>query len=188
MSAERGRAEAGEEAWERVREREWSAAIVRDAADAMVVADRDGVIRLWNAGAERLFGFTAAEAIGQSLDLIIPPNLRVRHWDGYRRVMATGESRYGHGDVLAVPGVGKDGVRRSLEFTLVALHDPDDGRMTGIAAILRDVTRRFEEVKALRRRIAELEGVRRHGEEEALRRHAHAEGGGGDQGGGHGAG
>lgn len=123
--------------------------LVRDAADAVVYADSDGVIRYWNAGAARIFGFGAAEAIGQSLDIIIPVNLRQRHWDGYRATMQTGRTRYGAGDLLAVPALRKDGARISVEFTIVPFHDAA-GRMTGIAAILRDVTKRFEEMKALR--------------------------------------
>ncbi|HEX2725323.1 MAG TPA: PAS domain S-box protein, partial [Beijerinckiaceae bacterium] len=109
----------------------------------------DGIIRLWNPGAERIFGHSATEALGQSLDLIIPERLRPRHWDGYHQVMATGESRYGHGDLLSVPSLRKDGRRISVEFTIVPLKD-EGGRMTGMAAVMRDVTQRFEEIKALR--------------------------------------
>jgi len=127
--------------------------IVRATADAIVYADAAGVIRFWNAGAERIFGFAAAEAIGQSLDLIIPERLRARHWEGFRRVMQTGKSRYGAGDLLAVPAQRKDGARISVEFTIVPLHD-DAGRMLGMAAILRDVTQRFNEMKALRDQLA----------------------------------
>jgi PAS domain S-box-containing protein len=79
-------------------------AILATVSDAIIATDRGGVINFWNPGAARIFGFTATEAIGQSLDLIIPENLRARHWDGYDRVMATGESRYGDGELLAVPG------------------------------------------------------------------------------------
>jgi PAS domain S-box-containing protein len=127
--------------------------ILEAASDAIVLADRDGVIRFWNSGAERLFGFTAMEAVGQSLDIITPEPQRARHWAGFSRVMETGKSRYGEGDVLAVPGLRKDGTRISLEFTIVLLRDPD-GRMEGIAAILRDVTRRFEELRGLRSQVA----------------------------------
>lgn len=127
--------------------------LIRDAPDAIVYADEAGVIRLWNRGAERIFGFAAGEAMGQSLDIIIPEGLRARHWEGYDRVMKTGVSRYGSGDVLAVPGLRKDGSRISLEFTVVPLRD-DGGRMRGIAAILRDVSKRFSEIKELRRRLA----------------------------------
>jgi PAS domain S-box-containing protein len=80
---------------------------------------------------------------------------RARHWTGFRRVMETGESRYGHGDTLAVPGLRKDGARISLEFTILPLH-AEDGRIEGMIAILRDVTRRFDEMQALRREIAAL--------------------------------
>ncbi|MDE2571524.1 MAG: PAS domain S-box protein [bacterium] len=127
--------------------------IVRDAADAVIVADERGLIRLWNRGAERIFGYGESEALGCSLDLIIPERLRERHWEGYRRVMETGQSRYGDGELLAVPGMRKDGQRISLEFTIVALRD-ESGRMSGMAAVMRDVTARFEEMRALRKRLA----------------------------------
>jgi len=129
-------------------------AVLATASDAIVACDEQGIIRFWNPGAERIFGHTPADAIGQSLDIIIPERLRARHWQGYRDVMTTGESRYGHGDVLAVPGVRKDGTRISLEFTIVPLRD-QAGRMIGMGAIMRDVTARFEEMRALRQKIAE---------------------------------
>jgi PAS domain S-box-containing protein len=128
-------------------------AVLGAAAEAIVAVDRGGAIRFWNPGAERLFGFAAAEAVGQPIDLIIPEPQRARHWTGFRRVMDTGESRYGQGDLLAVPGLRKDGTRVSLEFTIVPLRDAA-GRMEGMAAVLRDVTRRFEELRALRRELA----------------------------------
>src|SRR5919112_3185822 len=92
-----------------------AAALLSTASDAIVASDRDGVIQYWNPGAERIFGHSRADALGQSLDLIIPENLRARHWQGYRQVMQCGESRYGHGDILAVPGLRKDGARISVE-------------------------------------------------------------------------
>jgi PAS domain S-box-containing protein len=128
-------------------------ALLASGSDAIVATDRDGIIRLWNKGAERIFGHSAAEAVGQSLDLIIPEPLRARHWEGYRHVMQTGQSRYGEGDVLAVPGLCKDGSRVSLEFTIAMIRD-EVGEMIGVAAILRDVTARFEEMKALRKKLA----------------------------------
>jgi PAS domain S-box-containing protein len=127
--------------------------IIRKAADAIVYADADGAIRFWNAAAERIFGYAATEAIGQSLDIIIPEKLRGRHWEGYRRVMQTGQSRYGAGDLLAVPAQRKDGTRISVEFTIVPVHD-GGGQMQGMAAILRDVTKRFNEIKVLKERLA----------------------------------
>lgn len=134
-------------------ERRLGAAILHTPSDAIVYADRDGVIRFWNAGAERIFGWSAAEALGQSLDIMIPERLRERHWTGWDAVMGGAESRYGHGDMLSVPGLRKDGSRISLEFTIVPLHD-DAGGIEGIAAVLRDATARFEEIKALRKRMA----------------------------------
>src|ERR1700687_2091823 len=98
-------------------------ALLASGADAIVATDRDGIIRHWNSGAERTFGHTAAEAVGQSLDLIIPEQLRARHWEGYRHVMKTARSRYGEGDLLAVPGLRKDGTRVSLEFTVAMIRD-----------------------------------------------------------------
>lgn len=131
-------------------------AVLHSGSDAIVASDKGGIIRYWNPGAERIFGYASAEAIGQSLDIIIPERLRARHWEGYRQVMATGESRYGHGDVLAVPGMRKDGARVSLEFTIVPLRD-EAGQMIGMAAIMRDVTVRFEEMRTLRRKLAETD-------------------------------
>jgi PAS domain S-box-containing protein len=127
--------------------------LVRNAPDAIVYADDAGVIRFWNSGAERIFGYAASEAVGQSLDIIIPERLRARHWEGFHQVMQTGQSRYGTGDLLAVPGQRKNGERVSLEFTIVPLRDAD-GRMLGMAAILRDVTQRFNEMKTLRDQLA----------------------------------
>ena len=127
--------------------------LVAAMADGVILADPAGVIRFWNQGAERIFGYAAAEALGRGLDLIIPEGLRARHDAGFRHTMATGESRYGAGEVLAVPAVGKDGRRLSIEFTIVLFHDPT-GQVQAIAAVLRDVTARFEETRALRRALA----------------------------------
>jgi PAS domain S-box-containing protein len=127
--------------------------ILATAADAIVATDREGRIVFWNPGAVRIFQYAESEAVGQSLDIIIPERLRARHWEGYRRVIETGESRYGHGDVLAVPGLRKDGTQISLEFTIVTLTD-GQGRIDGMAAIMRDVTKRFAEMRALKRRLA----------------------------------
>ena len=128
--------------------------LVCDAPDAIVYADERGVIRFWNRGAEWIFGFAEAEALGKTLDLIIPESLRGRHWQGYAATMQSGKTRYGAGEILAVPAMRKDGRRISIEFTILPFRD-DAGRMQGIAAILRDVTARFEEIRALRRQLAE---------------------------------
>jgi PAS domain S-box-containing protein len=129
--------------------------IVDGAADAIIVADASGTIRSWNAGAEAMFGHTAADAIGQSLDLIIPEPQRPRHWDGYRQVMETGTTRYAQ-SLLAVPALHRDGRRLSIEFHVTLLRSPD-GAPSGIAAIIRDVTEHWQEDRALRRRLRELE-------------------------------
>ena len=128
-------------------------AVLSTKSDALIAADKKGVITFWNPGATRIFGFSEVEAIGQSLDIIIPERLRQRHWDGYDKTMATGESRYGESDLLAVPAVRKDGTALSIEFTIMMLRDAGGG-IIGIAALLRDVTRRFEEVRALKRQLA----------------------------------
>jgi PAS domain S-box-containing protein len=130
--------------------------IVAESRDAIIFADQDGRIRLWNAGAQALFGYRAAEMQGQSLDLIIPEALRARHNEGFRRVMAEGRSRYA-ADLLAVPGVRQDGTRISLEFTITLIKD-DHGRVLGAAAIMRDVTARWQRDRELQKRLAELEG------------------------------
>jgi PAS domain S-box-containing protein len=129
-------------------------AILTARSDAIVAADQEGIVRFWNPGAERLFGYSSAEAIGHSLDLIIPERLRQRHWDGFRRVIETGESRYGEWDLLSVPANRKDGSGLSVEFTVVPLRD--GGKLIGMVAIMRDVTVRFEEMRALKRHLAEL--------------------------------
>ncbi len=126
--------------------------LAQDAPDAIVYADAEGVIRFWNHGAEQIFGWSAGEAVGRSLDLISPEKLRDRHWEGWNKVMATGRSRYAAGELLAVPGLRKDGTRISIEFTILPFAAA--GRVLGIAAILRDVTRHFEELQRLRREVA----------------------------------
>ena len=128
-------------------------ALLNDIPDAVIYADRDGAIRFWNPGAERIFGFTAAEAMGRSLDIIIPERLRQRHWDGYAHMMATGRSRYGAGDLLSVPAVNKAGDTLSIQFTVAAVHDKA-GALAGIVAVLRDATATFQEMKRLRAQAA----------------------------------
>lgn len=133
------------------------ARIVQNAADAIIVADASGKISLWNAGAERMFGFSAAESLAQSLDIIIPEAQRKRHWDGYHQVMRTGVTKYGT-QLLRVPAIRKDGSRFSIAFTVGLLKDAA-GSVEGIFAILRDDSERWETEKELRKRVAELERV-----------------------------
>ena len=131
--------------------------LVEAAGDAIVAADAEGRIVLWNPAAERIFGFSRAEALGQSLDIMIPERFRRRHWQGYEKVMHSGETRYG-ADVLRVPALRKDGRPLSIAFT-VALLKSADGRVESIVAIMRDDTARWNEERALKKRILELEPV-----------------------------
>jgi PAS domain S-box-containing protein len=130
--------------------------IIARTPDAVIFADRDGVIRFWNAGAEAIFGYAAQEAVGRPLELIIPERLRARHDDGYRRVMQTGVTKYGGRQLLSVPAMRKDGERLSVEFSIALLHDPD-GRLRGVAAVMRDVTDRWRKEKEMAERLAVME-------------------------------
>jgi PAS domain S-box-containing protein len=130
--------------------------VLSASADAILAVDREGIIRFWNPGAERIFGFSREEALGRPLDMIVPEGLRARHNDGFAKTMATGETRYGAGDLLAVPALTRDGRRISIEFSIVLLRD-STGAPDGVAAILRDVSARFEETRALRKKLAECE-------------------------------
>ena len=129
--------------------------IVEDAPIAILYADRDGVIRFWNSGAEEMFGFKADEMVGKSMDPIIPENLRKRHWDGWDKTMATGITKYGR-DVLAVPAMRKDGSRISIEFHILLFRTPA-GEIAGAVAMMQDVTKRWQQQKELRARLSALE-------------------------------
>jgi PAS domain S-box-containing protein len=126
---------------------------VRTAGDGIIAADSDGRICFWNPAAERIFGFTAEEALGRSLDLIIPERFRERHWAGYAEVMRTGQTRYAS-EVLRVPALHKNGNSLSIAFTVALLRSAAG---TAITAIVRDETKRWSEERELRRRVAELE-------------------------------
>ena len=130
-----------------------ASAVLFTRSDAIIGSDCDGIIRFWNPGAERIFGYERNEALGQSLDLIIPERLRQRHWEGFRRTMQTGHSQYGEGDVLAVPALRKDGATLSVEFTIEPLRT-ESGSIYGMIAILRDVTKRFEENASAQAKLA----------------------------------
>jgi PAS domain S-box-containing protein len=129
--------------------------IVEDSPVAILFADREGRIRLWNRGAETLFGHSAEEALGRSLDLIIPERQRARHWEGWAKVMATGVTRYGR-DVLAVPATKKDGTRISIEFHILLIRAPS-GDLVGAAALIQDVTARWQREKEMAARLRALE-------------------------------
>lgn len=131
--------------------------LVEGLGDAVVVCDAAGAIIVWNDAAVRMFGFTRDDALGQSLDLIIPERQRQRHWDGYNKSMATGETRYGS-DVLRVPALHKDGRTLSIAFTVAMLYD-DAHKVTAIVAIVRDETVRWAEERQMRVRLAQLEAA-----------------------------
>lgn len=135
------------------------AQLVTAIGDAIVVTDASGAITFWNPAAERVFGYTESEALGQSMDLIIPERLRKRHWDGYHQTMRTGITKYGS-DLLKVPAAHKDGRALSIAFTVALLAGPD-GKPVAIAAVIRDETSRFNEERGLRKRLAELEAQQR---------------------------
>jgi PAS domain S-box-containing protein len=129
--------------------------LVAASGDAIIASDEHGHIVLWNAAAERIFGHSAAEAMGQPLDMIIPERLRKRHGDGYEKSMRTGETRYGS-SLLRVPALHKDGRTLSIAFSVAMLYAADR-RVSSIVAIIRDETDRFNEERNLRKRLAELE-------------------------------
>jgi PAS domain S-box-containing protein len=129
--------------------------LVAAVGDAIIASDASGAITLWNPGAVRMFGYSEAEALGQSLDLITPERLRHRHWEGYHKSMATGTTRYGN-DLLRVPATHKDGRAMSIAFTVAMLFGPDQ-KVNAVVAIIRDETIRFNDERALKKRVAELE-------------------------------
>ena len=131
--------------------------LVNAVGDAIVVCDAAGAITFWNPAAERIFGYTQAEALGASLDIMIPEKIRKRHWDGYYKTMETGITRYGN-DVLRVPAIDKAGRALSISFTVAMLFTPDH-KVGSIAAVMRDETARFHADRELRKRIAELEAM-----------------------------
>jgi PAS domain S-box-containing protein len=129
--------------------------LVAAVGDAIIASDASGAITLWNPGAVRMFGYTEAEALGQSLDLITPDRLRHRHWEGYHKSMATGTTKYGN-DLLRVPATHKDGRAMSIAFTVAMLFGPDQ-KVSAVVAVIRDETIRFNDERALKKRVAELE-------------------------------
>ena len=129
--------------------------IIENSQDAILFSNLHRLIDLWNSGAEEIFGYKKEEAVGKSLDLIIPEKLRQRHWDGYHKVMETGESRYGK-ELLKVPAIRKDGTSISVEFTIMLVRNLEN-EIIGTAAIIRDVTERWKQEKELKLKIRLLE-------------------------------
>ena len=130
-------------------------AMAGQAPDGIVLVDREGLIRYWNRGAERIFGYPATEVVGSSLDVIIPEKHRQRHWDGFVAAMASGTSRYGDDDLLSVPALKADGGKLAIEFSVVLLAGPD-GSGGYVGAVIRDVTaRRARERQAQERQASQ---------------------------------
>jgi PAS domain S-box-containing protein len=133
-----------------------AARILDGAPDAIVVCDRIGIVRYWNRGAEKVFGFFYTEALGVSMDLIIPDRLRARHWAGWETAMRTGATNYGDRRLLAVPALHKDGRQISIEFSIQLLKDAS-GHVEWVVAVIRDVTERFNREKAFRAEMKALQ-------------------------------
>lgn len=128
--------------------------LVEQAGDAIIASNAEGAIVLWNAGATRIFGFSASEALGQNLDIIVPDRLRARHWTGYDASMASGTTKYGT-TLLKVPAINKNGQTLSIAFTVSMLKT--NGKVTHVVAFIRDETARWNEERELRKRLRTLE-------------------------------
>ena len=121
--------------------------ILDGSHDAILICDRIGIVRYWNRGAERTFGFLNAEMVGASMDLLIPSRLRARHWAGWNSAIKAGVTNYDGGQLLAVPALHKEGRQISIEFSIQLLKAPS-GQVEWVVAVLRDVTERFKREKA----------------------------------------
>lgn len=133
-------------------------AIALQIPDAVIFADRDGVIRVWNRGAGSVFGFAANEVIGQTLDVIIPDRLRPAHWEGFRRAINDGGTRYG-AQVRTTRSIHKDGRKLYVDLSFGLIIDAA-GAVAGAVAVGRDSSERYLAEKALRAQIAALEAAR----------------------------
>ena len=132
--------------------------LVEQAPDAMIFADGDGVIRVWNEAASRVFGHASEAALGQSLDLIIPEQFREAHWKGFDRALEDGRTKY-EGKALPTRSVRADGETIYVELSFAIIRD-DDGEVIGSLAQARDITERREQERATRARLKELEAGR----------------------------
>lgn len=132
-----------------------SKAIVDQAPDAVIFADHGGLIRVWNSGAERIFGHAAADVIGGPLDIIIPERMLQAHNKGFDHAVATGEMKYVN-KVLTTRSMHKDGSKIYIDMSFGMVRD-EEGKILGALAVARDITERFNNESAQRVRIAELE-------------------------------
>lgn len=132
-----------------------SETLLRQAPDAVIFADNDGTIGAWNPAAERIFGFTKAEAVGQSLDIIVPERFRDAHWKGYRRALAEGRTKYS-GQALPTRSTRQDGETIYVELTFAIVHGTS-GAVIGALAHARDITERWGREREQRQRLQEAE-------------------------------
>jgi PAS domain S-box-containing protein len=133
--------------------------LIEQAPDAVIFADQRGVIREWNPAAERIFGYPRSEALGESLDLIVPERFREAHWQGYDRALSEGQTKYS-GKALPTRSARKDGSTIYVELTFAIVHDPT-GSVIGALAHARDITERWAQERQQRERIRELEQATR---------------------------
>jgi len=129
--------------------------LVEQSPDAMIFADREGAIRVWNRAAEIVFGYSKAEALGESLNIIIPERLRSAHWAGFDRALAAGETKYA-GQVLTTRSAHKDGGKLYVDLSFAMVKDTG-GAIIGVLATARECAKRYEAERALRTHVAELE-------------------------------
>lgn len=130
-------------------------ALIEDLADAVIFADREGRIQIWNAGAEAVFGYSPDEVLGHDLDVLIPERMRPVHWAGFHAAVQTGRMKHGR-EPMTTRSRHKDGSDLYVDLSFALVKDPT-GDVLGAVAVARDITRRFQEEKQLRQRTAELE-------------------------------
>jgi PAS domain S-box-containing protein len=130
-------------------------AIIRQAPDAIIVADGDGRVRVWNKGAERLFGHPAADMVGRGLEAIIPAHLRAAHEQGFNRAVSSGTTKY-DGRAMTTRSMHRDGTTIYVDISFALLTD-DQGRVAGVLAVARDATSRHRAERDLRARVVALE-------------------------------
>jgi PAS domain S-box-containing protein len=130
------------------------ALLIADSPDAVVFADTEGRIVVWNAAAERIFGYTEAEALGQTLDIIVPERFRDAHWKGFDRALGEKATKYA-GQTLPTRAQRKDGsqIYVELSFAIVVM----DGEAVGALATARDITERFERERDQRAKLRAAE-------------------------------
>jgi PAS domain S-box-containing protein len=132
-----------------------SQALIEHLADAVIFADRDGLIQVWNAGAEAVFGYSADQVRGQRLNVLIPERLRSAHWAAFDAAVATGQMKHGR-ESMTTRSIHKDGSDLYVDLTFALVKD-EAGQVLGSVAVARDITSRFRAEKESRKRLAELE-------------------------------